>query len=296
MTDQRPMSAEPARVFPAFTARRSRGATGQTWWGRAWTNALEDSALSEEPMRRGRACANAGRVGPITVGPGRISATVHDADGTPYETVVRVEPFTDAQWDRFLDQVAAKAGYLAALVERDMPRDLVSAAEDADVVLLPGIGDLDPECDCPDWELPCTHAAALSYQAAWLLDADPFVLLLIRGLGERVFLDRLRERDTITRVRAPAAEATGSGATGSGTTGSGLPGSGVTAREAYRPADPLPADPPPVPDPVAPARIAPPPGIPAGALESLVAEAARRARELLAEQYSGRPVGGPGHG
>ncbi|MGW1996293.1 SWIM zinc finger family protein [Embleya sp. NPDC001921] len=295
MTDERPTSTEPARAFPAFAARRSRGAKGHTWWGRAWTNALEDSALAQEPMRKGRACANSGRVGPITVGPGRIAATVHDADGTPYETVVRVERFTDAQWDRFLDQVAAKAGHLAALVERDMPRDLVSAAEDADVPLLPGIGELDPECDCPDWELPCTHAAALSYQAAWLLDADPFVLLLIRGLGERAFLDRLRERDTLTRVPAPAAGSPESGVTGSETMGPGLSAPGVTAREAYRPADPLPADPPPVPDPVAPARITPPPGIPAGALESLVAEAARRARELLAERYSG-PVGGPGNG
>ncbi|MFI1386011.1 SWIM zinc finger family protein [Embleya sp. NPDC020886] len=269
------MITEPARVFPAFAPRRSRGARGTTWWGHAWTDALEEAALSGEPLRKGRAYAGSGRVGPITVGPGRIAASVHDADGSQYETAVHIERLTDARWDRFLDQVAAKSGHLAALLDRDMPQELVAAAEDADVPLLPGIGDLDPDCDCPDWELPCRHAAALCYQAAWLLDADPFVLLLLRGRGERAFLDGLRARDPGTRAPGSPAAAPG-----------------VAAREAYRPVDPLPADPPPVPDTVPSVRITPPPGIPAGALESLVARAAHRARELLDERGSG-PVGGP---
>ncbi|MYS83564.1 SWIM zinc finger family protein [Embleya scabrispora] len=262
------MTAEPARAFPAFTPRTSRGARGRTWWGRAWTDALEDAALSGEPLRKGRAYADTGRVGPITVSPGRIAASVHDADGSQCETVVRIERLTDAQWARFLGQVAARSGYLAALLDRDMPQDLVTAAEDTDVRLLPGMGDLDPDCDCPDWELPCRHAAALCYQAAWLLDADPFVLLLLRGRDERAFLDGLRECDPGPRAPGSPAHA---------------PEAGVAAREAYRPADPLPADPPPVSDAVSPMRITPPPGIPAGTLESLVAEAARRARELLDE-------------
>ncbi|WP_406279270.1 SWIM zinc finger family protein [Embleya sp. NBC_00896] len=253
------MSAGPARGFPALAPRKSRGAKGQTWWGRAWTDALEDTALDGRQLRKGRAYANTGRVGPITVGPGRIAAPVYDADGTQYETVVFVEEFDDAQWDRFLDQVAAKAGHIAALLDRDMPQDLVAAAEDADVRLLPGIGDLEPECGCPGWELPCRHAAALCYQVAWLLDRDPFVLLLMRGRDERAFLDLLRDRG----VRAPE------------------PSSGVDARTAYRAADPLPEDPPPVAESVQP-RFGPAPGIPAGALELLVADAAIRARRMLA--------------
>ncbi|MEK8226027.1 SWIM zinc finger family protein [Oerskovia sp. M15] len=74
---------------------------------------------------------------------------------------------------------------------RDAP-DVVAAAHDADVTLLPGIGDLEPECDCPTWDLPCLHAAALSYQAGWLLDADPFVLFLLRGRSRDQVIDALR--------------------------------------------------------------------------------------------------------
>jgi hypothetical protein len=77
-----------------------------------------------------------------------------------------------------------------------MPHDLVSAAEDAGVRLLPGIGDLDPSCTCDAWELPCQHAAGLSYQVAWLLDDDPFILLLLRGRSREDLLDELQRRAT----------------------------------------------------------------------------------------------------
>ena len=185
------MSEEAVRGFPAFGAG---GRLARTWWGRAWVRAMEDTALDLRQLKAGRKYAAAGLVGPITVSPGRIAAAVDDADGGPFRTELRLAVLSDADWTRFLDRVASRAGHLAALLDRDMPHDLVTAADDAGVHLLPGIGDLDPECDCPGWELPCRHAAALSFQASWLLDADPFVLLLMRGRGEREIREELESR------------------------------------------------------------------------------------------------------
>jgi uncharacterized Zn finger protein len=185
--------------FPAFPATRRRpGRFARTWWGQEWLRAMEETALDPEPLKRGRRFAYAGRVGPITVSPGRIAAQVTDVDAV-HHTVVFVDRLGDQEWRRFLDEVAAKAGHLAALLDRDMPQELVEAAADADVRLLPGIGDLRAECDCADWEL-CQHAAALCFQTSWLLDADPFVLLLLRGRAQRALTDELRERLTRARV------------------------------------------------------------------------------------------------
>ncbi len=44
---------------------------------------------------------------------------------------------------------------------------------------------------------PCPHTAALCYQLARLLDQDPFVLLLLRGRGERELLDDLQARSAV---------------------------------------------------------------------------------------------------
>ncbi|MFE2756808.1 SWIM zinc finger family protein [Actinosynnema sp. NPDC059335] len=234
--------------FPAFGkgVRRAR-----SWWGRAWLQALEDTSLDQAPLRQGRRYAHAGLVGTITVSPGRLAATVYDTEDT-YRTAVHLTPLTDAEWDRFLRQVAAKTGHLAALLDRDMPRELVDAATDAGVPLLPGIGDLDPECTCPGWELPCRHAAALCHQASWLLDADPWVLLLLRG----------RTRDEVVAGARPA--------------------TGVPATVAYAdpvpdlPDDPPPAEPGPLPE------FDPAPGLDVAALRLLVADAAAKARDVLA--------------
>lgn len=234
--------------FPAFGkgVRRAR-----SWWGKAWLQALEDTSLDQAPLRQGRKYAHAGLVGTITVSPGRIAATVYDVEDT-YQTSVHLTPLTDGEWDRFLAQVAAKAGHLAALLDREMPRELADAAADADVPLLPGIGDLDPECTCPGWELPCKHAAALCHQASWLLDADPWVLLLLRG----------RDQDEVVAGARPT--------------------TGVLATAAYaQPVRDLPDDPPPgEPGPLP--EFEPAPGLDVDVLRLLVADAAVKARDVLA--------------
>ncbi len=248
---------EHAIGFPPFPAtKRKPGRFARTWWGDAWLQAMADTSLDLGQLKRGRKFAYAGLVGPITVSAGRLAAQVTNDDGEVHHTVVLVERLTDAQWRRFLDEVAAKAGHIAALLDRDMPHDLVAAAADADVPLLPGIGDLQPECDCEGWELPCTHAAALCFQAAWLLDADPFVLLLLRGLGQRDLTDELRRRAAARR----------------------------------RPAAPTELADTPLPPVVGPPRelvVPPAPGIDPEALAAVVRRASQRARELLAAHESG---------
>ncbi|MEV0590341.1 SWIM zinc finger family protein [Nonomuraea cavernae] len=248
-----------ARGFPAFPPQRAGARFATSWWGRAWIKAMEDTSLDQVLLRKGRAYAKTGQVGPITVSPGRIAAVTEN----DYDTVVHVERLTDGQWRRFLDQVAAKAGHLAALLDRDMPHDLVASAEEAAVPLLPALGDLEPECSCPDWGHPCQHAAALCYQASWLLDADPFVLLLLRGRGERELVGALRRRD----VPAPAAAPVG-----------------TPAVEAFALGVPPLPDPPPTDVAFAPLGLEPAPGVDVAALEMLAASAAGRARELLVRE------------
>ncbi|MGQ0840981.1 SWIM zinc finger family protein [Actinokineospora sp.] len=268
-----------AVTFPAFPPGRRYGKKfADTWWGNAWIEAMEDTALDPEQLKKGRAHAFGGQVGAITVSPGRVSAAVHDGDHTrPYATVVRFAELTDAGWDRFLDRVATRAGHIAALLDRDMPRDLVGAAADAGVRLLPGYGDLDPECDCPGWDSPCKHAAALSYQMSWLLDRDPFVLLLGRGRGQDELTEELHRRNTR-----------------GGATHSGDPADlGTPAAQAWSSA-PAPLPEPPELGPslhlaplLADVEIESP--VDDAAISALAADAAARARDLLSGRYSTAP-------
>lgn len=253
----------PARGFPAFPPRPGR--RGLSWWARAFVAAMEDAALDAVLLRRGRRFAGSGRVGPITVSPGRIAAAVEDPDGM-YDVAVHLTELTGAEWDRLLEQVTAESGHLAALLDGEVPRSLVRSAEAADVPLLPTIGDLESDCDCPDIGDPCQHAAAVCYQTAWLLDDDPFVLLLLRGRDPEELLGApgLRTDVDATDVEADVDRP-------------------VPAESAYaaRPAA-LPAMPPASRRQSGPA-LPVPPELPPDALTLLAADAASRARSLLAQ-------------
>ncbi|ARF65802.1 MULTISPECIES: SWF or SNF family helicase [Streptomyces] len=278
----------PERTFAAFPPARGRG-FATSWWGRAWLQALEDTALDGQQLKQGRQLARQGGVGAVSVRPGRITAIVRDRDGTAHRSDVLLQRLDADDWDRFLDMAVDRAGHIAALLDREMPPHLVEDAAGAGVDLLPGIGDLEPECTCGAWD-HCPHSGALCYQVARLLDADPFVLLLMRGRDERRLLDELQ-------VRSAARAA---GAADSGTRASADDArreiQGVPAGEAFAAAGilpPLPA-PPPVPGeaglgPSLDTETRPPAGVDPAALEVLAADSAVRARRMLMDALA------PGH-
>ncbi|MDI9883731.1 SWF or SNF family helicase [Streptomyces sp. HNM0645] len=281
------------RTFVALPPARSRG-FAVTWWGRAWVKALEDGALDREQLRKGRRRARDGAVGAVSVRPGRITAVVRDRDGTGHRSDVLLPELTAEAWERFLDTAVDRAGHIAALLDRDMPPHLVEDAAEAGVALLPGIGDLEPQCTCGVWDL-CPHTAALCYQVAGLLDQDPFVLLLLRGRGKRRLLDALQVRSAARAERpgpesggvpdvagVPAVEAFAADAAAGRAPGVAV-AAGSTA-SAPLAAPPLPEAPglPPSLD----TGTDAPEGIDPEALEFLAADAAVRARRMLAEALS----------
>ncbi|MER8219413.1 SWIM zinc finger family protein [Streptomyces sp. NPDC094143] len=262
------------RTFPAFPAREG-DRFAESWWGNAWVSALEQGALDVNRLERGRGYAEQGHVDAITVTPGLVLAYVQGSRPRPYRVQVRLRTLDDSDWDRFLDAAADRPGDIAALLDKEMPPSLAHGG----VPLLPGPGDLEPRCSCPDRGHPCKHAAALCYQTARLLDADPFVLLLLRGRGERELLDALSRLSATRAARAAQDKEP-------------APLPGVRAKEALQPRalPPLPA---PLPPPAHPEQPPAYPASPGGpdpfALDQLATDAAARAHALLT---TGRdPVG-----
>ncbi|PIM69277.1 hypothetical protein CTU88_24935 [Streptomyces sp. JV178] len=269
------------RTFRAFPPRTSGGeAFAESWWGNAWVTALEEGALDAARLVRGRAYADKGNVDAITVTPGLVLAYVHGSRPRPYRVQVRLRTLDDDEWDRFLDTAAERPADIAALLDKELPQSLAGGATPASASggrsprgtrLLPGPGELEPHCSCPDRGHPCKHAAALCYQTARLLDEDPFVLLLLRGRGERELLDALSRRNAARAARAAQEQRPAA-----------LPGVRASEALAPRTLPPLPAPLPPPPHPEQPPVY---PGAPGGpdpfALDQLATDAAARAHTLL---------------
>ncbi len=176
------MSAVPDPIVRS-QLRRSRGpvARSTTWWGRAWVRAFEEIAVDAADLGGGRSLARSGRLGAVVVIAGMASVVVDARHDEALMAQVRVGRLDERSWESFVVEVSRETGHLAALESGTLPASLVEAADDAGAELLPGPADLETACECDAWAQPCTHALALLYQLAWHIDADPYVLLLLRG-------------------------------------------------------------------------------------------------------------------
>ncbi len=197
-------------TYPAFV--RSRGAARvHTWWGKAWMRAIEEAAFDAPDLVKGRALARSGRVGAIGVSPGRAVALVSAAGGPGIDdhlSRLEVAELGAGEWDDFLDGLASASGHVAALLEGELPHQLMEDAEQSGVELLPYAADLTTECDCGAWTQPCLHSLALLNQVTWLVDDDPFVMFLLRGRSRADLLAGLNARfDARSEAPDPSAEA-----------------------------------------------------------------------------------------
>ncbi len=263
---------------PVAKGAGSRRGFGTTWWGAAWVDALEGRArLDPNRLPRGRSYARSGAVGELRVAPGEVRAAVQGSRTRPYDVHVRVRQFDVKDWDRLLDVVAGQLGHTAALLDGELPPEILDDVTAAGLELLPGPGDVQPRCSCPDWADPCKHAAAVCFLVADVLDADPFALLLLRGRDREAVLTGLRGRRGV-RVTEGEPERQHD--------------AGVSARDAFargRPALPRPPLPPARPG--RPALLATGPPVGAGidlpALAALAADAAHRAHQLVLGEGDG---------
>jgi uncharacterized Zn finger protein len=270
-----------------WAARRAE--PGQTWWGRAWVEALEQRArLDPNRLPRGRDYARSGSVGELVLAPGEVRAQVQGRKAAPYEVRIRVRRFADDEWDQVLDTVSAQLGHAAAMLDGELPPEVAADVATAGLDLLPAAGEVGPRCSCPDDADPCKHSAAVCYLVADALDADPFAVLLLRGRtrGEVLAGLRARRRDARSGV-GPGASAGSRDRKSDGRAAAAVPDVGVDARStlAARPrSGPIPVPPMPPARPGHPAALpVDPPSWRAGLREDLLAlaaDAATRAWEL----------------
>jgi hypothetical protein len=238
-------------------------------------DAIEHRAsLDPNRLPRGRSYARSGQVDQIVVAPGTIGCEVQGSRAKPYAVRIRVRPYTAAEWDRVLDALAAQAGHAAALLDGEILPEVADDVRRAGLDLLPGPGEVQPRCSCPDWADPCKHAAAACYLMADALDRDPFVVFLLRGRDRAEVMAGLRSRRRGGSATVPPGEPQETASD-----------PGVLGREAWaRSPEPLPLVPPPPRHPGRPAVLAvdPPPGSPVrtDALRALAADAAARAWAL----------------
>jgi len=185
-------SSGPISVDGGIKAKSKRGAIGEQWWSRRFIAVLESFGMTNR-LQRGRNYARRGQVLEFKLATSKVTARVQGSRPSPYKVTITVLPLTTAQWREVESRLAAQALFRARLLAGEMPAEIEQVFADAGTPLFPrSSGDLEMNCSCPDWEVPCKHLAAVCYVLAEAFDDDPFALLAWRGKARDDLLAALR--------------------------------------------------------------------------------------------------------
>lgn len=198
---------KPIPVQDGIAATTRRGPIGSTWWSQRFLGSLE-AVMVGGRMERGRSYARKGQVVSLTVNAGVVAAVVQGSRQEPYRVRLSMPVTTDAEWERIIADLGARASYAARLLAGDLPHEVEEVFEQSGASLFPGPqARLVTECTCPDFENPCKHIAAVCYLVAEMFDRDPFRVLEWRGRDRNAVVGALR---TLRAAPSEPSEATGS--------------------------------------------------------------------------------------
>jgi uncharacterized Zn finger protein len=197
-------SAGPIAVEGGIKARSQRGAIGEQWWSKRFIAVLDSYGMAGR-LQRGRSYARRGQVIEFSLSSGLVTARVQGSRPAAYRVSLAVRPLSDAQWRSVQEQLGAQALFRARLLAGELPAEIESVFASAGAPLFPQTArDLDMDCNCPDWGVPCKHLAAVCYVLAEAFDADPFALLAWRGRERDDLLAALRGSRAAPAVPAGA--------------------------------------------------------------------------------------------
>ena len=194
----RPEAGESTVLHAPFAPRQ--GAVVRTWWAKSLERAVAEAAFEERDLRRGRTLARRARVGGLTLTSGQVHAAVTEDDAAdPVTVTLRLPVLEPSMVDALVEVIASVSGWMGELMRGQLPQELVESAEEVGVELMPYGGEFDVTCTCHSWVQPCVHALAVLTQLTWWVDADPFVLTRMRGIGREGLLVRLHEMSSVER-------------------------------------------------------------------------------------------------
>ncbi len=155
---------------------------GQTWWGEQWLQALHNIDFSNR-LPRGRTYANKGYVSDIKIKRNKIWAEVQGSRIDPYVVSCIVPELSKSDKRIIMDKIHSNPMLLTNLVNLELPIALCAFAAKRKIQIFPRTwNDIDMQCSCPDWAVPCKHIAAVIYIIANEIDKNPFILFNLKGL------------------------------------------------------------------------------------------------------------------
>jgi uncharacterized Zn finger protein len=173
----------------------------KTFWGQAWCDHLESFSDYANRLPRGRTYVRNGSVCHLAIEKGKVEAFVSGSE--LYNVTIEIETLPKKKWSALKSQCTGEIGSLLELLSGKLSESVMEVVTDRKQGLFPLPGEIEFECDCPDWASMCKHVAAVLYGVGSRLDHQPGLLFDLRGTAVEELIEADAEQALGTRLKAP---------------------------------------------------------------------------------------------
>lgn len=177
-------------TFEPVVAGAGRAKLSTTFWGQAWCRQLEAHSDYASRLPRGRSYLRQGNVYNLEIGPGRVHACVAGAE--LYDTDLTILPMPGGEWQSLVAQCGGQIGSMLDLLAGRLGDDTMRVLTHPEQGLFPKPRQISFRCSCPDWADMCKHVAAVLYAVGVMLDGDPGLLFVLRGVDQNELIGDAR--------------------------------------------------------------------------------------------------------
>jgi uncharacterized Zn finger protein len=155
-----------------------KGAIVKTFWGKAWSNNLEQYSDYESRLPRGRSYLRNGSVIDLQIKPGEVTAKVMGSK--LYNVKVGIKELPATKWTSICKECSSSVATLIELLNGELSDAVMQSICMPETGLFPSPKEIEFSCSCPDWAYLCKHVAAVLYGIGARLDNQPELLFTLR--------------------------------------------------------------------------------------------------------------------
>ncbi|AJF07079.1 SWIM zinc finger family protein [Geoalkalibacter subterraneus] len=158
-----------------------------SFWGKGWCEHMESFGDYDNRLPRGRSYVRNGSVCHLDIANGRIDAIVSGSE--LYNVQITITPLNNNKWAAVRRACSGKIASLIDLLRGKLDQGVMEVVSDRKEGLFPLPGEMQFDCDCPDWAGMCKHVAAVLYGVGARLDHAPEMLFVLRGVNHEELVD-----------------------------------------------------------------------------------------------------------
>lgn len=173
--------SHPRKAEGGIKINSKKGEMVKKWWSKRFIEILTSFGW-ESRLQRGRRYARAGQVLRVNLGKGTISAEVQGSMSMPYRVEIKFPEIPEKAWTKIMKAMEQRPEFTSLMLAGEIKPEIEDLFLKSGSSLFPARStDMQMSCSCPDYANPCKHIAAVFYVMADTFDADPFILLQLRG-------------------------------------------------------------------------------------------------------------------